>query len=95
MVEGNREYSPKFCMFISNDLNSLFVNAYKGRYKCTHKKSGKYQAQFDGKSLGVFSTQQEAHTIYCIAKNNKIVDMANKYPKHANYILKRLYEVDI
>ncbi len=82
LISGNKEYSAEACVFISNSINSLLISnqARRGIYPqgvSLCKKSGKYQAQcWDGgmnKTLGLFSTIDEAEAAYCEKKSQAIL----------------------
>jgi len=71
--QGNKEYSPAACRFISHELNSLLTarGAARGLYPMGvswHKKNERYQAciRINGKTkgLGSFKTPQEAKAAY-------------------------------
>lgn len=85
LVEGNREYSPKFCVMVPSKLNLLFGNATTGRRKGfrfgVRKVNGKFGAaiKVDGeyKWLGRFNTHEEAATAWLSEKRRhvrKVVD---------------------
>jgi len=89
---GNKEYSEKYCSFVSRDLNNLLINSKNSRgifpigvtdasKIINGKKYTYYKARFscNGKSqyLGCFSTIKEAQVAYNVAKSNHIIAFSN------------------
>lgn len=88
LVKGNKIYSSETCVFVSNEINTLFVKCNNSRGTLPigvyyHKKNGKYISQCnfgDGqKNLGSFDNPQEAFQIYKEYKEKYIKEVANEY----------------
>lgn len=79
LVDGNKIYSPETCRFIPRSLNSLFTDHGNARgewpigvcYNCQKKKFIAY-LNINGKlkNLGYYSTPEEAHQVYLVAKKS-------------------------
>jgi len=85
LVQGNKIYSPEFCAFVSQAVNSLFVGRQptdKEKGVSFHKKTQTFNSRIsiNGKkvSLGYFGTEAEAGTAYVKAKYKNIVRVANE-----------------
>jgi hypothetical protein len=85
LVQGNKVYSPETCIFVTNDVNNLFIksDASRGKYKLGvdfKKHNGKYIARcsVNGKSkyLGCYITEEEAYQVYKIFKTAYIRSIA-------------------
>jgi len=79
--QGNREYCPEYCRFVSQALNSLLVgnDAVRGDLPLgvyLHKASKKYRAKLNingkQKHLGDFKTVEAAKSAYDKAKYSEI-----------------------
>ena len=101
IVKGNKIYGPKLCLFIPSSLNLLLVNSAKrrGPYPLGVsflKKENKFQASISInsklKSLGWFTTAEEAHDAYVKAKNAEIRRQSEMYPQWSKYILGHLIQ---
>ncbi len=97
LVKGNKIYSPKTCVFVSNEINLLFTKSNKSRGDLPigvsyHKRDNVYISQCGfgdkPKYLGSFNNPEEAFNAYKTAKENYIKDVADKYKE---YIPKKLY----
>lgn len=84
---GNKCYSPDFCIFVNQKINTLFSTSKhsRGIYKlgvCWNKSHQKYQAKITMNSkikhLGFFDTEQEAHKEYCKIKALYIKEIAEE-----------------
>lgn len=74
LIQGNRIYSPRSCIFIPPNINNLFVscNSKRGKYMLgvhRHNNKGKFIAQCrDGSNsvhyIGSFNSELEAHNEY-------------------------------
>lgn len=82
---GNKVYSPETCVYVSSELNNLFIRSstIRGEYPIgVHKKhecrNKKFHARIkiNGKitSLGLYHTPEEAHEVYVQAKIKYIQD---------------------
>ena len=98
LVKGNKLYSPDNCVFVSNDINSLFTKRKnkRGDYPLGVSRnegcdSYKSQCNNEGKRvyLGSYSTPQQAFLVYKTFKEQVIKKTADKY---INQIPKRLYD---
>ena len=99
LIKGNKIYSPSFCCFVPQEINTLFIksNSIRGQYPIgVHysKSNNKYIAQLkDGNSnniiLGKFDTPTEAFYEYKKAKELYIKKIADKYKDE---IPKKLYD---
>ena len=80
IVQGNREYSPDRCLFVSQAVNNLLCNCAndRGEYPCgvSKHRGGKYRAHVriygKLKILGYFDTVNEAEQVYKKAKKAHI-----------------------
>ena len=88
LVEGNKIYNPKHCLFIPSKLNTLLTDssAIRGEWPIGvsfNKKAGKFRAScsVDGKDkhLGLFSTPTLASAAYKEFKSILIADVAGQY----------------
>lgn len=98
LSKGNKVYSPETCVFVSKNINSLFVKCNKSRGDLPigiyyNKQKGKYISHCnfgDGqKYLGSFNTPEEAFNTYKTAKEKYIKQVADEYKE---YIPRKLYE---
>ena len=86
-LNGNKEYSPDTCAFISQNLNA-FVMGLKNKHTdyplgvSFHKRDEKYAANiaYRGKQkwLGYYTTPEEAHNAWQVAKYNYGVELMNE-----------------
>ena len=90
LVPGNKIYSPEYCLFIPQELNSLLTDSgsTRGNFPigaCFHKSEGKFHARcsVDGKNkyLGSFTTPEAASLAYRQFKSNLIIKTADQYPE--------------
>ena len=99
LYKGNKIYSPETCVFVPNDINTLFTkhDSKRGDYPIgvTYlNKNNKYRARCKygkGESiyLGSFDTPEEAFYEYKEFKEKVIKNIAEKYK---NKIPKKLYD---
>ena len=83
LVKGNKVYSPETCMFVPQRINMIFMSKSKNRdvdlpnaiYRCV---TG-FQAMYNGKSLGVFKTLDEAVSAHDSKKRIHIKQVADEY----------------
>lgn len=99
-INGNKIYSPKTCLFIPRDLNTLLVtcSARRGDYplgvslSCGAKRTKAFTAHisYQGKLkfLGYFLTSKEASTAYLKERAKKIQKLIddNTYPMATEYL---------
>jgi len=86
LTQGNKIYSPLYCIFVDKKINTLTTTrkSLRGKYKVgvTSSKSGNKFVSIcnDGNRkqvhLGVFITEQEAHNAYCDYKYKLIAGVA-------------------
>jgi hypothetical protein len=97
-IVGNRIYSPNSCIFISNDINTLFVSHCKQKYfelpTGVILRRGKYSAHymFNDKRIIVngFDTIEEAENEYI---NGLLRNLKNKLLKYKEYIPTKVYNI--
>lgn len=104
LVKGNKIYSPDTCIFVSTNINNLFVksNCSRGKYPIGVYKdnyhTGRYIAQYaNGKGkvyhLGYFSTPEEAFYLgYKPYKEKLIKEIADKYKDKYSQFPRNLYD---
>lgn len=108
LVKGNKVYGPDTCVFVPQNINSLFVKSDNIRGDlpigvCYNKQGKKYQAQCSTgtgktKNLGLYNTPEEAFNAYKEFKEALINKIANNYIEDIPFELYRAminYEVDI
>jgi hypothetical protein len=88
LVQGNKVYSPDYCIFVSAKINKLFstgtnCNSKTKKGTSYDKKNKKYRAACNSgykhsKNLGLFDTEIEAHDAYKEFKYNAIKEVAMK-----------------
>ena len=86
LTQGNKIYSPEFCLFVSSKVNTIFSNraASRGDYPLgvsMHHGTGKYHAKCSTTHLGLFDNALLAHKAYKVAKYKMIADLANRQPE--------------
>lgn len=85
LYPGNKLYSPETCILVPQRINMLFVRHRPNKYGLPEgislTSTKRYGASYQGKSLGVFETLDEALNQYYITKKEKIVGIANAYRK--------------
>ena len=84
LIKGNKIYSSETCVFVPNEINSIFINNYITVKPKSIKKVGtKYQSTvyLKGESvyLGTFNTEEEAFQAYKTAKESYIKEVADKW----------------
>ena len=98
LFKGNKVYSPETCVFVSQEINTLFIKRDKVRGSLCigvtyDKRYGKYQSQCsmgDKRiNLGYYKTEIEAFQVYKEYKENYIKEVADEYKE---YIPQKLYE---
>lgn len=85
LLSGNKIYSPKYCVFVSSKINTLFRDSLKNRGDLPqgvtfHKREKLYKSQSSvgGKSIhiGLFKTESKAEYEYCIFKSKLLKKIA-------------------
>lgn len=81
LVQGNKVYSPAFCIFVTQEINNLLCDskARRGEFPLgvsLHKAVNKYRARVGDEVLGYFTDVDSAFTAYKVAKYKKIRDVA-------------------
>lgn len=86
LIPGNKVYSPKNCIFVSQKINKFTNDCRSVRGNCmlgVNRVKNKYQAKcnnpFLGKCehLGYFFTEQEAHQVWRNRKHELACDLAD------------------
>ena len=83
LIKGNKIYSPDTCLIVPQRINMMFMSKKKSRdsdlpntiYRCAKG----YKASYNGKSLGVFKTSEEAIQERDKAKRIHIRNIAEEY----------------
>lgn len=87
LVLGNKEYSPTTCAFVPLPINSLFLRRqrFRGEYPIGVSKRVRsfnykkpFYAKLDG-TIGYFSTVEEAHKAWQLAKADHIESVLEVY----------------
>lgn len=88
LVEGNKEYSPENCLFVSSDTNKLLTDRANDRGDCLlgvtlHKRDRKFQARCsNGKGrqiqLGYFDDEISAHLAWKAYKHKLACKLADE-----------------
>ena len=102
LVKGNKIYSPNTCVFVPQNINTLFIksNKIRGKYPIGvtfNKDKNKYQAQCNTlingknmkKALRLYNTIEEAFNAYKQFKEANIKQIADYYKEN---IPDKLYE---
>ena len=99
LCKGNTIYAPETCVFVPNNINTLFINCKSKRGSLPigityDKKNNNYQAKCsmgNGKSkhLGKFTSVEDAFNCYKKNKELIIKEIANQYK---NLIPQKVYE---
>ena len=102
LVKGNKTYSPNTCVFVPQNINTLFIksNKIRGKYPIGvtfNKDKNKYQAQCNTlingknmkKTLRLYNTIEEAFNAYKQFKEANIKQIADYYKEN---IPDKLYE---
>lgn len=79
LVPGNTQYSPTTCVFVSAQINCVIHENHKRRIALpmgVHRNGKGFSAEYNKKYLGYFSTAEDAHYSYKIARNNAIRTIA-------------------
>ena len=102
LIKGNKLYSPNTCVFVPNDINTLFIkrDKYRGKFPigvCLDKNKNKYVSNCSNENgenhfIGIFSTPDDAFKAYKDYKESVIKNVAIKYKNQIPY---KLYEAMI
>ena len=100
LVKGNKVYSPDTCVFVPQNINTLFIKSNKSRGNlpigvCFNKDRNKFQAQcsifYNGKRqykyLGLYNTIDDAFNAYKEFKEADIKQVAEEYKDKIPYEL--------
>lgn len=82
LIPGNRLYSPDTCLIVPQRINMLFLqkpNKYVLPNGIKPSSSGRYEAKYNGKYLGVFDSIEKAAIAHDREKKNAIIKVANEY----------------
>lgn len=98
LQKGNKVYSPKTCVFVPKEINSLFCSSKANRSELpigVSKNKNKYVAHCSAGTrmmyLGSYSTPNEAFESYKAFKEQRIKNMATKFYQNGD-ITKPVYE---
>lgn len=100
LFPGNKVYCPEKCLLIPQRINLLFMNKQNARALPNGIRScpAGYEARYNGKELGIYSTLKGAFDVYSKRKKEEIIRVANEYkniiPKHV-YDALISYEISI
>ena len=80
LYPGNKIYSPYTCILVPQYINALFMNKKnsRGLPNGVIKQSNGYLAKYNGKSLDVFPTVEEAYIAQRAKKKEEIIKIANE-----------------
>lgn len=81
LVQGNKAYSPDFCIFVTQAINNLLGDskARRGKFPLGvsfHKALNKYRARVGNEVVGYFTDVDSAFVAYKIAKYKSIRNIA-------------------
>ena len=89
LFKGNKIYSPETCVFVPQNINTLFIkcNKSRGDYPigvCYNKQNGKYIPQCNvcnskSRHLGCFDNPEEAFQVYKQYKEKYIKEVIDSY----------------
>ena len=98
LVKGNKIYSPEACCFVPVEINTLLVkrNSLRGEfpigvgfYKPLNKYVSRLSTYGKARTLGYFSSVEEAFYVYKREKEKHIKEVANKWKDQIDI---RVYE---
>ena len=107
LIKGNNVYSPETCVFVPQNINTLFIkrDSNRGEFPIGvyfKKKNDKYSAQCsNGKDknqqyLGLFDTPMQAFNVYKSFKENIIKQIAMEYKDKIPYkLFNALYNYEV
>jgi hypothetical protein len=74
---GNRTYGPENCAFVWPATNTLMQSRhYRGSASGVDKNMGRWRAQYSGKLLGRFDTENEARWVWKAARAKALAEAA-------------------
>lgn len=83
LIPGNTVYVPDRCLLVPQRINMLFMSHRPNKFGLPEgirpAKSNKYEAFYQGKYIGTFSTLQEAFDAHAERKEKAIKDIAIEY----------------
>lgn len=93
LIKGNKVYSPETCIFVPQRINMIFMSKQKSVdsdlpnaiYRC---KTG-FKCSYNGKSLGVFKSLEEAVSVHGLYMKKHIRNVASEYK---DKIPEKIYE---
>lgn len=92
LVENNRIYSPKTCIFVPQRINMIFMqkpNKYRLPNGISLISNGKYHASYNTVYLGTYDTLEEAMIYY---NEEKIIHIREVADEYKGRIPKKLYD---
>lgn len=93
LVYGNKIYSPDTCLLLPQRINMIFMTKPKTRDadlpNTIHRCKSGFQASYNGKSLGIFCTLEEAILAHDDKKRIHIKKVAEEYK---NKVPNKVYE---
>ena len=99
LFSGNKVYGPKTCVFVSQEINSLLNDSAASRGVhpigvCYDKQSGKYRSKIRingrAKHIGLFYSQEAAHSAYLTTKASHVRDSAQDQQQSVKSALMRI-----
>jgi hypothetical protein len=84
LVKGNQEYSPDKCCMVPRKINSFLIGRKRDRGSYPigvsfREKYNNYQSGGGGVYLGVYSTHDEAFSVYKQWKESKVLMLADEF----------------
>lgn len=83
LFKHNRVYSPETCMIVPQRINMLFMKHRPNKYDLPSgigiAANGRFSASYNGKSLGIFDTVEQAAIQHDKVKKETIIQIANEY----------------
>ena len=83
LIPGNTVYAPDRCLLVPQRINMLFMSHRPNKFGLPEgirpAKLNKYEAFYQGKYIGTFSTLQEAFDAHAERKEKAIKDIAIEY----------------
>ena len=93
IIKGNKTYSPHTCCFVPQEINNQLIKSDAARGKCpigVSQRGSRYYAKFRSCHLGVYTTSEAAFLAYKKAKEQYVMELAEKYYKEGK-ITERVY----